>query len=120
MVDYFSCQNCNQASSEYDEIHCATCESNLCSCAMPDEIAELCSCWEDIWNFIRTNSSNKIIKNPACKQDYTKIFRKYLTSNDEYGLALKEEYCPICQREKENEKDPEYKEYLRLKTKFDP
>ena len=119
-VWYFSCANCNSAQSEYNEIHCETCESSLCDCAMPDEIHELCNCWEDIWNFINVNSQNKIVKDKACKEDYVKLFRKYLTCNDDYGVVLREEYCPICQRRKENEKDPEYKEYLRLKAKFDP
>ena len=119
-VWYFSCQNCNEAHSEYNEIHCEKCESSLCDCAMPDEIHKLCGCWEDMWNFINTNSENKIIQNQDCKENYVELFGKYLTCNDDYGIVLKEKYCPICQRRNENEKDPEYKEYLRLRAKFEP
>ena len=36
-----------------------------------------------------------------------------------YGIELKKEFCPICNKEKGLEKDPEYKEYLRLKNKFE-
>lgn len=118
-VWYFSCKNCGEAASEYDEIHCEKCESEMCSCAMPDEIGELCECWEDVWYFITTDVNNKIVKAKECKEDYTKLFRKYFSVNDDYGLVLKEEYCPVCQKEKDNEKDPEYKEYLRLKVKFE-
>jgi len=122
-VDYFSCENCGRAASEYDEIHCEKCESSLCSCAMPDEIAQLCGCWEDIWNFINTDINNKIIPSSAWKGEdgkkYVKLFKKYLSVNDDYGVVLKEKYCPICQKRKEDEKDPEYKEYLRLKAKFE-
>lgn len=119
-VEYFSCDNCGEAASEYDEIYCEECESPLCGCVMPDEIAQLCSCWEDIWIFIQINPGNKIVKNKICKEDYVKLFRKYLKGSFDYGVVLKKEYCPICQRREENSKDPEYKEYLRLKAKFEP
>jgi hypothetical protein len=112
-----------EEAAKYDEIYCEKCESSLCSCAMPDEIAQLCGCWEDIWNFINTDINNKIIPSAAWKGEdgkkYVKIFKKYLSVNDDYGLVLKEKYCPICQKRKEDEKDPEYKEYLRLKAKFE-
>jgi hypothetical protein len=118
-VDYFSCENCREASSEYNEIYCEKCESRLCDCVMPDELSKLCGCWDDAWYFITTDGNNNIIKAQGCKEDYTKLFKKYCSVNDDYGLVLKEEYCPICQREKENKEDPEYKEYLRLKAKFE-
>ena len=118
-VWYFSCENCNEAASEYDEIHCEKCESALCSCAMPEEIHKLCGCWEDIWNHINTDKDNNIIPKVEEDEEKAAIFRKYLSCNDYYGIVLKEEYCPVCQRRKENEKDPEYAEYLRLKAKFD-
>lgn len=118
-VWYFSCKNCGGAASEYDEIHCEKCESEMCSCAMPDEIEKLCGCWEDVWYYINYDRDNNIIKAENCEEDYTELFKKYFSVNDNYGLVLKEEYCPVCQRGKENEKDPEYKEYLRLKAKFE-
>lgn len=118
-VDYFSCDSCRGAASEYDEIWCEKCESQLCSCAMPQELSEIMECWEDAWKYIGVDKDNQIQHNASSKEDYTEIFRKYLSSNDDYGLVLKEEYCPVCQRRKEMEKDPEYREYLRLKAKFD-
>ena len=119
-VDYFSCQNCGDAVSEYDKVYCEKCESELCSCAMPKEISKLCNCWEDVWEYIATDNEDNIRQNVNCSEDYSELFKKYLAyDSDTYGLELKEEFCPICQRRKEMEKDPEYKEYLRLKAKFD-
>lgn len=118
-VWYFSCQNCGEASSEYDEIHCEKCESELCSCVRPEEISELCGCWDDIWKYVTYDTDHNIVKSDKCGKDYTELFKKYFSANDDYGIVLKEEYCPICQKRKENEKDPEYAEYLRLKAKFE-
>ena len=119
-VWYFSCKNCGGTVSEYDEIHCEKCESEMCSCAMPEEIRKLCGCWEDVWNYINYDRDNNIVKAEKCEKDYTELFKKYFSVNDDYGLVLKESYCPICQKRKEDEKDPEYEEYLRLKAKFEP
>ena len=124
-VDYFSCENCRRVATEYDEIHCEKCESSLCSCAMPDEIAQLCQGWDDIFAYIseryvaETNETVIIKQSDEVSDETLEIFKKYLTFNDDYGIVLKEEYCPICQKRKENEKDFEYKEYLRLKAKFE-
>lgn len=118
-VNFFSCDSCHEVASEYDEIWCENCEAHLCSCAMPQELSEIISCWEDTWEYIGIDRDNNIQPNANVDKDYSKIFRKYLSYNDDYGLVLKEEYCPICQCRKEMEKDPEYKEYLRLKAKFD-
>ena len=122
-VWYFSCENCREAHSEYNEIHCEECENSLCSCAMPDEIRELCGCWEDIFKYITESpeiGESVIIKrNDDVSDETLKIFKKYLAINDDYGIVLKEEYCPVCQKRKINEKDSEYEEYLRLKAKFE-
>jgi hypothetical protein len=119
-VDYFSCANCGEAHSEYDQITCDKCESYLCSCAMPEELQKQCGCWEDIYLYITTDSEGNIVKARDCNEDDSEIFRKYLTVNEDYGVVLKEEYCPICTRRKKNSEDPEYQEYLRLKAKFEP
>ena len=118
-VNYFSCKNCGEATTDYDLIYCTNCESELCSCSMPKELKELCNCWDSVWYYVGVDKDNNIQPNANCTENYTELFRKYLTYTNRYGFELKEEYCPICQRRKEMEKDPEYKEYLRLKAKFD-
>lgn len=119
-VDYFSCENCGAATSEYDKVFCEKCESRMCSCAMPEEIAKLCGCWEDVWNYMTTDDKDNIIPRKGLNEDYSELFKKYLTYDTyKYGLELKEEFCPICQKRKVDEKDPEYENYLRLKRKFE-
>ena len=118
-VDYFVCRNCGEAHSEYDQITCENCEQYLCSCAMPDEISRLCGCWDDVWGYIRTDRDDNIVAKEGTDEATLAIFQKYLSINEDYGLVLKEEYCPLCQRAKEQSKDPEYLEYLRLKAKFE-
>ena len=119
-VSYFSCDNCGNATSEYDQVYCHNCERTMCSCAMPDEIHKLCGCWEDVWNYVTTDKDDNIVKNPNCEEDYSGLFNKYLIYNTyRYGLELKEEFCPLCNKDKKYMNDPEYKEYLKLKAKFD-
>lgn len=90
-VDYFSCENCGRVATEYDEIFCEECESSLCSCAMPDEIAQLCRGWDDIFNYIseryvaETNETSIIKQSDEVSDETLEIFKKYLTLNDDYG-----------------------------------
>lgn len=104
-VDYFICENCNEAHSEYDRIICEN-EHYLCSGCLPEELSKIGIC-DDI--------------HLMCNKEYTtnEILQKYIVETDEFGWTLKKEFCPVCQREERNKKDPEYKEYLRLKKKFE-
>lgn len=118
-VRFFTCKNCHEASSEYNEIHCEECEQSLCGCAIPEELKNYLKCWEDVWEYIDIDEHDNIV---AAKGYESSIdtFKKYLKYDPyEYGLELKKEYCPICNKKKELEKDPEYEEYLRLKAKFE-
>ena len=104
-VDYFICENCNGAHSEYDRIICEN-EHYLCSGCLPEELSKIGIC-DDI--------------HLMCNKEYTtnEILQKYIVETNEFGWTLKKEFCPECQREERNKKDPEYKEYLRLKKKFE-
>ena len=118
-VRFFTCKNCGEASSEYNEIVCEKCEKSLCGCAIPEELKEYIDCWDGIWHYIDIDEKDNIIAREGY-EDYIDVFRKYLIHDGTmYGLELKHEYCPICSKIKEYEKDPEYKEYLRLKEKFE-
>ena len=118
-VWYFSCKNCGDAASEYNEIHCEACEVTLCDCVMPKEIKDLCNVWDNLYEYVTSDKDNNIIGKEGTDKATVEVFRKYLSCNDDYGIVLKEEYCPICQKRLKNEQDPEYKEYLRLKEKFE-
>ena len=119
-VRYFVCKNCQTAESEYNEVFCEKCESQLCSCAIPEELKEYIKIWEDIWEYIKIDADDNIIpKSKTCDKE-VEIIKKYLIYDSKgYGIELKHEYCPICNREDKNKIDPEYKEYLRLKAKFE-
>lgn len=118
-VRFFTCKNCRSASSEYNEIHCEGCEKSMCSCAIPEELKDYLNCWEDVWEYINIDDNDELIANKDY-DDYLPVFKKYLKYDfHKYGIELKKEFCPICNKEKELEKDPEYKEYLRLKNKFE-
>ena len=121
-VRFFSCENCKEARSEYDEIYCEKCERQLCQCSIPKELKKYISIWEDVWEYITTDDKDNII--PADDSEYdeevVELFKKYLTYDSEtYGLLLKKEYCPLCKLDEKLSEDPEYKEYLRLKNKFE-
>lgn len=121
-VDFFSCENCKEVRSEYNEIYCEKCESHLCKCVIPEELKKYINIWEDVWEYITTDDEDNII--PADNSEYdeevVELFKKYLTYNSEtYGLLLKKEYCPVCKLREELNEDPEYKNYLRLKKKFE-
>lgn len=120
-VDYFSCDNCHEAHSEYNEIWCEG-EHQLCNCAMPQEIEDICGAtWDNIHDYITYGKEEGTveIRSELVREEDEKVFQKYLSSNDDYGIVLKKEYCPLCQRIEKNKQDPEYEEYLRLKRKFE-
>ena len=117
-VRYFNCKGCGNPSSEFDEIVCEDCHGSFCSCAVPDELKEFISCWDEVWRFVSVDEENNLVSKPG-HEDTLEVFKKYLNYNgDTYGLVLRKEYCPRCSRAAELAKDPEYKEYLRLKEKF--
>ena len=118
-VRFFTCKNCHQPSSEYNEVKCQECGNSLCDCAIPQELKDYFDCWDSIWSYIDVDDEDNIVAREGY-EDYLEVFKKYLTyDSNTYGIVLKEEYCPLCQKRKENEKDPEYREYLRLKEKFE-
>ena len=104
-VYYFTCENCREARSEYDQITCEN-EHYLCSRCLPEELSKI-GIADDI----------HLLCN---KEDATnEMLQKYIVETDEFGWTLRKEYCPVCQKEERNKKDPEYSEYLRLKKKFE-
>ena len=118
-VRFFTCKDCKETSSEYNEIICEKCESSLCGCIIPTELKDYIDCWDQIWHYIDADENDNIIAREGYEDDL-EVFKKYLNYNSStYGLVLKEEYCPICNKKKKDEQDPEYKEYLRLKEKFE-
>ena len=118
-VRFFTCGNCKGISSEYNEVYCPKCGEQLCQCAIPEELKKYIRIWEDVWEYVTTDAEDNFIPAEGCEEDLTELFSKYLVYDSyDWGLELKPEYCPICNKEKEFEKDPEYKEYLRLKEKF--
>ena len=119
-VSFFTCQNCKNVSSEYSRIYCEKCESEMCGCAIPEELKKYISIWEDVWSYITTDQYDNIIPAKDSEEDLSELFKKYLTyDGNMYGLEIKEEFCPVCQKNKKHENDPEYEEYLRLKKKFE-
>ena len=122
-VRFFHCKGCGEEASEYDEITCESCGNSLCSCTIPEELQEYLSCWDEVWRYIDTEyieekDEYRVIARNG-NEGKLPLFGKYLSYSNDYGLALREKYCPICKKRKEDEKDPEYKEYLRLKEKFE-
>ena len=120
-VDLFTCENCHGVSTEYDEIWCEE-EHQLCGCAMPEELGKAFGggiVWDDLFGIITEDDNYNVIPRDEADKDKTEIIQKYLTSNDDYGIVLRKEHCPVCQRIKKNKQDPEYEEYLRLKIKFE-
>ena len=118
-VRFFTCKNCHEASSEYNEICCEECESNLCGCAIPEELKKYLNCWEDLWEYIDIDENDEVVAKKG-HENTLETFRKYITYDfHKYGLELKKEHCPICNKKKRLKQDPEYKEYLRLKAKFE-
>ena len=117
-VRFFTCKNCGEPSSEFDEIVCESCHRSFCSCSMPKELKEFVSGWDEVWRYISVDDENNIVSKLG-HEDTLEIFKKYLNYNEDYGLVLREEYCPHCSKTAELTKDPEYKEYLRLKAKFE-
>ena len=118
-INYIDYKSCEEVKDEYDTIQCVKCKSRIYSWAMPEELSDIMNHWEDAWQYIGVDRDNNIQPNANANRDYSSVFRKYFVYANEYGLQLKEEYCPTCRRKKEMERDPEYKEYLRLKAKFD-
>lgn len=95
-VDYHTCDNCNEAMSEYDYLCCED-GHILCDYCLPKDLIEKYGNadsieWED------------------------EITLKYCLETDDYGLTLKKEFCPICLKEEKYKDDKQYKEFLRLKA----
>ena len=119
-VTFFTCKNCSEVKSEYDRIYCHECESELCSCAIPEELKKYVNIWEDVWEYVTTDNEDNFVASSDADEDLSELFSKYLTYDGcTYGLTLKKEYCPICALKEKYKDDPEYKEYLRLKKKFE-
>lgn len=115
-VDYFNCKNCGEISSEYDRIYCEHCEQELCSCALPEELQSY-GYWNNVYATINLDDDDNIIQDTEAAQ----TIAKYISFNmNGYGYELKQEYCPVCKKQNKYLNDPEYKEYLRLKAKFEP
>ena len=104
-VWYYTCKNCNEPASEYDIINCEN-GHELCSDCLPFELSTIGTA-DDIFR----ECHKEILTN--------KMLQKYIINTREYGYSLREEFCPVCQREIRNKQDPEYQEYLRLKDKFE-
>ena len=119
-VRFFSCESCKSPASEYNEIFCEGCEGHLCGCAIPEELSPFIRIWEDIWEFVDTDEKDNLIPRSEDYEEKAELINRFLTYNSNtYGLVLKKDFCPICNKGKENRKDPEYEEYLRLKKKFE-
>lgn len=101
-LDLFTCENCGGAHTAYDRFICEN-EHELCSYCLPDYFSEI-GCSDDIYG--------------KCNQNFStdKDLQAYIGKNDDLGYFLKKEYCPVCQKKEKHKDDPQYKEYLRLKT----
>lgn len=103
-IRFFTCKNCNSPASEYNEIYCESCESQLCSCSIPDELKSFINIWEDLWDYVEIDGYDNITyKSDGEDKEKTDIIKKYITYDfNKYGLELKKEFCPICNKKTKN------------------
>ena len=59
-VRFFTCKNCKETSSEYNEIICEKCESSLCGCTIPAELEDYIDCWDQTWHYIDSDENDNI------------------------------------------------------------